>query len=105
MLTMILGVPFEFPHVRVPSGGPASPVIIILSEAGTFLLLLLAAWVMTKIERRTIADFGLPARRAFCSQFWQGALIGFAALSTLLRAMHLAGAFSFGTLALHGSEA
>jgi len=90
---------------KIPSGGPTTPLLGLLNEGSIFLIVLLAAWIMSKIERRTVADYALPARRAFCAQFWQGALIGFAAISTLLAAMHLAGVFSFGTLALHGAEA
>jgi len=78
--------------------------------AGTVLMgvffgaLLLASGIMARIERRTIADYGLPWRRAFCGQFWLGAAFSFASLTVLLLAIHLAGAFSFGSLALHGAD-
>lgn len=35
--------------------------------------LLLASFVMARIEGRTLADYGLPLRRAFRCRFWQGA--------------------------------
>jgi membrane protease YdiL (CAAX protease family) len=75
---------------------------VLFNEPAQFTLILIASWIMTKIERRTIADYGLPARRAFCGQFWQGSLIGFIGISALLIVLRLAGAFSFGDLALHG---
>ena len=69
-----------------------------------FLDFLLASWIMAKIEGRTIADYGLPWRRMFRGQFWQGALLGFVSLTTLLGIMRAAGIFYFGRIALHGAE-
>jgi len=72
---------------------------------GTFLIaLLLATWIMAKIEGRTFANYGLPWRRAFCKQFWQGVAISFGSLFLLLAVLRLAGVFSFGSLALHGMD-
>ena len=64
--------------------------------------LLIATWIMGRIERRTFADYGLPWRRAFGRRFWQGAAFSFASFTVLLAAMRLAGVFSFGAIALHG---
>jgi uncharacterized protein len=72
---------------------------------GTLVIaLLLASHIMARIERRRIADFGLPWRRAFCRQFGQGAAISFSSLTALLFVLWLAGAFSFGSPALHGAD-
>jgi uncharacterized protein len=68
-----------------------------------FLLpLSIATAIMGRIERRTFADYGLPWRRAFGRQFWQGAGFSFVSLMVLLLVMRLAGVFSFGPIALHG---
>ncbi len=64
----------------------------------------LVSGIMAKIESRSIAAYGLPWRRAFCRQFWQGAAISFLSLSILLLVFRLSGAFSFGSLALHGED-
>jgi uncharacterized protein len=74
------------------------------NEVVPFLIVLFASWVMSRIEHRGIADYGLPLRLAFRSQFWQGIMIGFAAITVLLAGMRLAGVFSFGTIGLHGFE-
>lgn len=66
--------------------------------------LLLVTWIMARIEGRSIADYGLPWRRAFCLRFWQGAAIGFASLTALFVALLFAGVLSFGPLALHGVD-
>ena len=39
-----------------------------------------------------------------CGQFWQGAAISFVSLTALLFVLRFAGAFSFGSLALHGAD-
>jgi uncharacterized protein len=75
-----------------------------MSDGVMILLLLFASWIMSLIEGRRIADYGLPVRKAFGKQFWQGAVVGFAALTVLLAGMRAAGLFDFGTLALHGAD-
>ena len=74
------------------------------NEIVPFLIILFSSWVMSRIEHRRLADYGLPVREAFRSQFWQGILMGFVSITTLLVSMRLAGVFSFGTIVLHGFE-
>jgi len=76
----------------------------VVNQASRFLICLLASWIMGRIERRTIAAYGLPWRRMFRGQFWLGALTGFAALTTLLGIMRAIGVFHFGSIALRGAE-
>lgn len=76
--------------------------LTILGEGISFLLLWLATWVMTRIEGRTLGDYGLPGRKAFGKGFWQGALVGFVAMTGLLVALRVLGVFNFGSMALHG---
>jgi uncharacterized protein len=80
---------------------PAGGMIVMGGLAST---LLLATWIMGRIEGRSLADFGLPWRRAFCLQYWRGAAISFASLTALLIVLRLASAFSFGPLGLHGTD-
>ena len=77
---------------------------IIIGEAIVFLLFLIVSWIMAKIEDRTIGDYGLPARKAFQKEFWQGAIIGFVAMTILLGTLRGLGVFYFGKFALHGGE-
>jgi membrane protease YdiL (CAAX protease family) len=69
-----------------------------------FFIFLFASWIMGRIEGSTIADYGLPWRRMFGVQFWQGILLGFASITGLLLAMRVAGVFYFGGIALHGAD-
>jgi membrane protease YdiL (CAAX protease family) len=74
----------------------------LLVEASMMVAAILPACAMTLIERRPFGDFGLPPRRAFGRNFWIGAIWGIAAISLLMFALHVAGAFALGSLALHG---
>lgn len=78
--------------------------LFLIREVADFLILVFVSWTMGRIEHRTIAEYGLPWRKMFGAQFWQGALLGFASITTLLVVMRLAGVFYFGTIALHGAE-
>src|SRR5271169_5622333 len=69
-----------------------------------FATLLLVSGIMARIEGRSIADYGLPWRRAFCRQYWQGAAISIASLTVLLLVLHLTGVYSFGAPTLHGAN-
>ena len=88
-------------------GGPRAgitPGAALFGEGIAFLFVLIASWIMARMESRTIADYGLPPQGAFGSKFWQGITIGFASISALLGAMRLEGVFHLTGLALHGVE-
>jgi len=76
--------------------------LFLVREVTDFLIFLLASWIMSRMERRTIADYGLPWRASFRVQFWQGVLLGFGSITALLLAMRVVGVFYFGRIALHG---
>jgi hypothetical protein len=78
--------------------------LFLAREAMDFLMFLLASWIMGRIEGRAIADYGLPSRKMFRAQFWQGVGLGFASITALLAGMRAAGVFYFGSIALHGAD-
>lgn len=84
--------------------GGLNPTAVLVSEGIPLLLVFAAAWAMAKIENGSFAAYGLPARGAFGVRFWQGAVLGFAAISLLLGSMRLAGAFHLAGAALHGTQ-
>jgi CAAX protease family protein len=84
--------------------GVDKTAVFLIFELINFLIFLFASWIMGRIGRRTIADYGLPWRNMLGVRYWQGALLGFAAITALLAAMRIAGVFYFGTVALHGAE-
>jgi len=75
---------------------------VLIQEGILVISLFVAALIMSKIERRPMAQYGLPASKAFRSRFWLGSVWGFLAISAtmlLIAALH---GFSFGSVALSG---
>lgn len=66
---------------------------------------LLATWILAKwLDKKPFGYFGLPGRRAFRSEFWIGAAIGFGALFVQLCVMKAGGWFEFGAVSLRGID-
>ena len=74
------------------------------TECALMASVFLPAVLMARIERRTFDDYGLPRQEAFRRNFWMGMVWGFVAITALLVLMYIAGAYSFGRLALHGDR-
>ena len=79
-----------------------SPWLMLAQEIATFLAALAPALILGKFEERTLGDYGLPRRAIFARSFWEGMLWGIISVSILMAALHGAGAFDYGKLALHG---
>ena len=77
----------------------------IFDEGIGVIALLLAALIMTAIEKRNFSDYYLPLNQAFGKRFWQGIPYGFAMLSLLLALITAFHGFSLGTMALSGADA
>lgn len=73
-------------------------------EVEDITIILFASWTMGRIERRTVGDYGLPWRRLFRREFWQGAALGFASISVLMLALRAVGAVHLAGVALHGAD-
>lgn len=91
-------------HLRA---GQSAPSILTASsaagqEAIFVISMFVAALVMSKIEKRPLCQYGLPARQAFGRLFWQGIIWGLVAISVTLLLIAALHGFSFGKLALSG---
>jgi uncharacterized protein len=87
---------------------PAGTIVAtfqIVTEGFAILILCMSAWIMSKIEKRSFADYGLPASGAFGKRFWQGIPFGFGSLSFLLGVIAMLHGFSFAGTESHGAEA
>ena len=73
-----------------------------IEEAGVLVAAVIPSLLLSKIERRPWAAYGLPPRLAFGRLFWSGLIWGFAAISLLMLALRGLNVFDFGQLALHG---
>ncbi|HUY13051.1 MAG TPA: type II CAAX endopeptidase family protein [Terriglobia bacterium] len=96
------------PLLRRQRIGPTrgfSPLTLSLGEGIPLAGVLIAAWVMAKIEHRTFADFGLSFRHFAFAKFWLGIFWGWLALTALLLGILLLHGFAFGSLAIHGQAA
>jgi membrane protease YdiL (CAAX protease family) len=78
------------------------PTDFLLDGALSFGAALLAAEIMSKIERRPFQEYGLSWNTQCIKHFWQGVLWGFAASLLMMILLRLFGAASFGGVALHG---
>lgn len=63
-----------------------------------------AAWLMSAVEGRPLAVYGLPGRQAFGKLFWQGCSFGLLEVSALMGTIAALGGYSFGSLRQHGTD-
>jgi membrane protease YdiL (CAAX protease family) len=92
-----------------PAPIPGSPYLLPLlggiSELILFLVFLLFSWIMSKIEHRSVGEYGLPLMRPAVTKFLTGYIFwGFLPLTVLLVIMRMLGVFHFGNLSLHGPQ-
>jgi membrane protease YdiL (CAAX protease family) len=98
-------IPLLRARLHADRDAPFSPVAVLFGEGLQVLVLLAITFLMTRIEKRKFADYGLPARGAFGKQFWLGVPFGFAMLSILLAGIGAGHGFSLGGLATTGPAA
>lgn len=84
--------------------GVIAPTFLIVTYGVSFLTDIVAALLMSRIERRPFGAYGLPLAGAFGKRFVQGAAVGFVALTALILSIYAFGGFFFGTPALAALE-
>jgi uncharacterized protein len=87
-----------------PKRGVPMAMILLSQEVVGFALVYGAALVMSRVERRSVGAYGLPMSEALGGKFWLGFLFGLLEVSLLIGLIAAFGGYSFGSLALHGSE-
>jgi uncharacterized protein len=60
----------------------------------------LATWIVSRMEKRSLGDYGIPVRRALGIRFWEGSIWGFAMLSAVLLVLRLSGHFQIDSVSL-----
>lgn len=88
-----LGAPPPVTNALTPGRG-------LLNEGVVLFGVLLTSAIFARCERRSLADYGLPLRRAFAARFWEGTLWGLALMATVLLVLRATGNFHFGSLGL-----
>jgi len=84
--------------------GTLTPEFELIFESVAIATVFLAAYIMSRIEKRRFAEYGIPARGAFGRLFWQGVVWGLALESVEMLVIYAAGGYSFGGLALSGAS-
>lgn len=95
---------FVLQNFVLPIRGLMSPGYLTLQEGFSFVVIIAAALIMAQIEHRAPGVYGLPLRGAFGKLFWQGWLIGLIEVSALVGLIAVFGGYSFGSLAVRGTE-
>lgn len=105
-LAVLISFPLRSIAGKQAATGALSPGPQIIAEGLTFLVILIACWIMSKIEKRPMGLYGLPLqdeaifkRLAAGYVFW-----GFIPLTVCLLVLHLFHAFNFGNFLLHGAD-
>jgi uncharacterized protein len=80
-----------------------TPMAVFLFDGPVLLYVVLAASIMARIERQKFSQYGLTLRSAFGRDFWIGAAIGFATVSTILAGIFAFHGFRSTGFAIHGS--
>jgi membrane protease YdiL (CAAX protease family) len=78
---------------------------MILQECVSFLVVLLPALLMMKIEKKPFAKYGLPVEQAFGKRFWQGVPFGFAMMTLLMVLIAAFHGYSYGGFGASGAAA
>ena len=88
----------HYPYVR---GWTARDLAV--DEVQALVAALLAAWLMSRIEKRPISTYGLPLRRGAGRLFSVGLLWGFLTVGLLAALIALKGGLTLSGFALHGT--
>jgi membrane protease YdiL (CAAX protease family) len=110
LVAIVFGLQMALRRAGPGGGFPAAsgysfPVLIGVSDLVFFLLFLLLSWIMSRIERQSVGNYGLPLRKTTITRFCTGWLFwGFLPLSIVLLIMRAFHVFYFGNLALQGKQ-
>jgi len=105
-LSLTIAYPLRSIARKQAAAGGLSPEYPILGDGLTFLILLIACWIMSRIEKRPMGLYGLPLRKqTILSRLASGYVFwGFIPLTVCLLVLHFCHAFDFGNFVLHGAD-
>jgi CAAX protease family protein len=80
------------------------PIFFIYNDTEDLVLVLIATWIMSRIERRSFAQYGIPSvRHALSRNFWVGAAWGIASTAAVIGLIAAFGAYRIHGFAIHGA--
>jgi membrane protease YdiL (CAAX protease family) len=77
-----------------------TPATVLFEDGIYACAALVTGLVMTRIEKRSFTEYGLPWKSAFGARFWQGAVYGFAMISLLIGMIAALHGFSINGISL-----
>ncbi|HEV8240816.1 MAG TPA: type II CAAX endopeptidase family protein [Thermoanaerobaculia bacterium] len=107
-LTQTLGAALFFAIQRIwnlPDQPRFTPGLLIAAELVQGVIVVGVTLLMGRIEKRSLATYGLPLRRAFGGRFWEGALWGVGSCGLVYALLALFGAYRVHGLAEQGATA
>lgn len=104
-IALLLPAPFLLAaHLRVGRDGSLDTVQRELpAKAIAVFFVFLATWIVSRMEKRPLSDYGIPLRQALGIRFWEGSVWGFAMLSAILLVLRVSGHFQMDSVSLTGS--
>ncbi len=106
VIVLLLGtlITVGLQHLHLTASGTPSPAAQLEQELAGFAVVFGAALIMSRLEGRKAGDYGLPLRGLLGRRFWLGFLFGIVEICVLMGLISSFGGYSFGSLALQGSE-
>ena len=95
----------RFIRPPAPHTQPSTRIAFLFESMQAVCVLLATGFMAKLVDKRPWGYFGLPLNRAFASEFWIGAVVGFGTLFIQLSLMRVGGWFEFGPIVLHGAQA
>jgi len=102
LILAAIAVHLLHPPGTLPGAQSFTASFVLIQEGIFVIVLFVAALVMSKIERRPMSQYGLPASEAFRGRFWVGAVWGILAITAMMLLIAALHGFSFGSVALSG---
>jgi len=78
------------------------PIGLSVEDLLALIEVVIATWVMGRIEHRRFAEYGIPVRNAFGRDFWIGSLWGLGSTSLVIGLIAAFGGYRIVGLAIHG---
>jgi membrane protease YdiL (CAAX protease family) len=105
LLVVAIGtaISFVIRKIHPPTHELPTPSALLVQEMVGFIVVFGCALTMSRIERRSPGDYGLPIAEALGRKFWLGMLFGMAEICVLMGLISAFGGYSFGSLALSSS--
>src|SRR5262249_54145409 len=99
VINFLLGRVFHLPKTAQPAMWQ-----MLVQEGLSLAIVLVPAFVMSRLESRSFGEYGLPLKGLFGGRFWHGCAVGIVEIAILIACIGVFGGYKFGALDIHGAE-